>query len=399
MKRSAIVTPSLSGRLARAILSRSRGAAAWATVVLLAACSGDASRPSRPTDVMLRLVEVASGLSSPVDLTSPDGDPRLFVVEQAGRIRVIRDGVVAETPFLDIRDRVRAGGERGLLGLAFHPRYVENGRFFVDYTDAAGTVVERYRVSGDPDLADPASAFPVLRVAQPFANHNGGQVAFGPDGMLYAGLGDGGGAGDPLDQGQDVETLLGSILRIDVDSAEPYAIPPDNPFAAGGGRPEIWAYGLRNPWRFSFDTPTGRLYIGDVGQDRREEIDVAGAGDGGLNFGWPTTEGTLCFRPADCDPVGLQLPVLDYDHDEGCSVTGGFVYRGTAIPELDGHYLYSDFCAGWVRSFRLEGAGPLDETDWGVGAPGSVTSFGRDSFGELYILTAQGGVLRIERAG
>ena len=253
---------------------------------------------------MLRLVEVASGLSSPVDLTSPDGDPRLFVVEQAGRIRVIRDGVVAETPFLDIRDRVRAGGERGLLGLAFHPRYVENGRFFVDYTDAAGTVVERYRVSGDPDLADPASAFPVLRVAQPFANHNGGQVAFGPDGMLYAGLGDGGGAGDPLDQGQDVETLLGSILRIDVDSAEPYAIPPDNPFAAGGGRPEIWAYGLRNPWRFSFDTPTGRLYIGDVGQDRREEIDVAGAGDGGLNFGWPTTEGTLCFRPADCDPVG-----------------------------------------------------------------------------------------------
>lgn len=343
----------------------------------------------------LGLETIATGLESPVLLTTAPGDDRLFVVEQPGRIRIIEDGVLRPQPFLDITDRVGSGGERGLLGLAFRPDWNVTGQFIVDYTDRSGdTRVERYDVSNDPYVADPASGRLILTVAQPFPNHNGGHVTFGPDGMLYVGLGDGGGGGDPLGNGQDGSTLLGSMLRIDI-TVEPYAIPPDNPFAGTAGtRPEIWARGLRNPWRFSFDPAGGRIYIADVGQNQYEEINVAAASDGGLNYGWNIMEGTHCFASATCSMAGLTMPVLEYGHGEGCSVTGGHVYRGAGIAALAGHYVYSDYCAGWIRSFRLENGAATDRTDWGLSA-GSVLSFGADGTGELYVLTAAGIVYRL----
>jgi hypothetical protein len=258
--------------------------------------------------------------------------------------------------------------------------------------------VVAYRVSADPGVADSDSAESILTVGQPFANHNGGGLVFGPDGFLYIGLGDGGSSGDPQGNGQDLGDLLGSLLRIDIDGGSPYVIPPDNPFAGtAGSRAEIWNYGLRNPWRFSFDRGTGDLYIGDVGQDSREEIDVAPASTGGgENYGWNLMEGSRCFGAEGCDQSGLSLPVLDYGHDDGCSVTGGFVYRGSAIPALRGRYFYADFCSGWVRSFRYGGAQATERREWPTLAPGGmITSFGEDANGELYILVASGKVYRI----
>lgn len=344
---------------------------------------------------------VATGLSSVVYLTAAPGDTaRLFVVEQTGRIRIIRHDTLLSTPFLDIADSVTAGGERGLLSMAFHPRYAENGFFFVDYTDTDGdTRVVRYQVSADPQVADPQTATTVLVQNQPFANHNGGLVAFGPDGFLYVGLGDGGSGGDPQGHGQNLETLLGSILRIDVDGAAPYVVPRDNPFAGRqDARGEIWVHGLRNPWRFSFDRASGDLYIADVGQRAREEVNVQPASSGGgENYGWNVMEGTTCFDAATCDQTGLTLPVLDYTHADGCSVTGGYVYRGSVLPSLTGHYFYADYCAGWVRSLRYQGGAATDRRDWtGTLNPGpNVTSFGEDARGELYILTQGGQVFRI----
>jgi glucose/arabinose dehydrogenase len=365
----------------------------------LACSQGD---PVKPPDAAfdVALEPIATGLASPVHLTAPAGDARLFVVEQAGRIRIIRDGQLLPQPYLDIRDRVGSGGERGLLGLAFHPQYGANGRFYVNYTDRGGaTRIERYHVSSDADLADPASAHLVLSVAQPFANHNGGLVAFGPDGMLFIGMGDGGSGGDPLNHGQNRSTLLGALLRIDVDRGEPYAIPAGNPFRGrADARPEIWAWGLRNPWRFAFDRVEQRLYIADVGQSAREEINVAPAGQGGLNYGWAIMEGTRCFRPATgCDTTGLTLPVLDYDHGQGCSVTGGHVYRGSRVPGLVGHYVYGDYCRGWIRSFRLAGGQAVDRREWAVPNVGQILSFGEDAAGELYVLTTGSGSGRIHR--
>ncbi len=363
--------------------------------------------PPGSGDVQLGVQEVASGLDFPLYLTAPPGDPdRLFVVERGGRIRLIERGVLHAAPFLDIADRVRAdGGEQGLLGLAFHPRYPDDPRLFVNYTDLRGdTRVSSFRVSpAGPGAADPASEALVLSVEQPFPNHNGGHLAFGPDGYLYIGLGDGGSGGDPLGHGQNPGTLLGAVLRIDVDRASPYAVPSTNPFVGVPGRcGEIWSYGLRNPRRFSFDRATGDLYIGDVGQNAREEIDVAPAASrGGENYGWNIMEGSICFGAATCNQRGLTLPVLDYDHSSpgtagGCSVTGGYVYRGRQIPELQGHYLFADFCRGWVRSFRYASGRAVDVQDRLAGL-GAVTSFGEDAGGELYILTAEGGVLRIVR--
>lgn len=353
----------------------------------------------------LALAVVATGLNFPLDLTTPPNDPRLFVVEKTGRIRVIKDGVVLAAPFLDLHDRVSGGPEQGLLGLAFDPAYPSNGRFVVNYTDLNGdTRISAFRVSADPDVADASTETVLLAVPQPFSNHNGGGLAFGPDGYLYAGLGDGGGGGDPSGNGQSLATLLGKLVRIDLNGGTPYAVPPDNPFAAAAGpatHGEIWSYGLRNPWRFSFDRLTHDLYIGDVGQDAHEEIDVAPAPGGGrgLNFGWNRMEGAHCYPPAAgdaCDRAGLTLPVVDYDHGQGCSVTGGYVYRGAAIPDLQGVYLYGDYCQGFVRSFRFAGGQATDQRDWQVLRPGgNVTSFGEDAAGELYILTAQGGVYRI----
>ena len=346
------------------------------------------------------LREIATGLDFPVHLTAPADDPRLFIVEKTGAIRIVEGASVLAEPFLDVSGLVSNANEQGLLSVAFHPDYASNGRFFVDYTDDAGdTRVVEYRVSGDPNRADPAPVRTVLAVEQPFRNHNGGLVVFGPDGMLYVGLGDGGSAGDPEENGQNQGTLLGSILRLDVDGGEPYAIPPDNPFVdRPGARAEIWAYGLRNPWRFAFDRGSGEIYIADVGQNAIEEVNVSGGGGRGLNYGWNTMEGTRCFDPpSGCDTAGLTPPVAEYGHDDGCSVTGGHVYAGSALPDLRGIYFYSDFCGGFVRGFRFAGGQATDHRRWPEIEPpeSSVTSFGEDAAGELYILTAEGGVYQI----
>ena len=375
---------------------------ALASCLLACGGNGEANEPIPPDDPgpigEPTLVEVADGLDFPVHLTSPPGDPRLFVVEKSGTIRVIRDDQVLQTPFLDLRGEVSGGSEQGLLSMAFHPEYASNGRFFVDYTDREGdTRVVEYRASADPDRADPAPVREILFVDQPFTNHNGGLLVFGPDDMLYVGLGDGGSRGDPQGNGQDVGTLLGSILRLDIDAGTPYAIPPDNPFAGqAGARGEIWAWGLRNPWRFSFDRETSDLFIADVGQNELEEVNARPGDEGGVNYGWNVMEGTECFRDEDCDRTGLALPVVEYDHGEGCSITGGFVYRGDDLPALDGHYFYSDFCSGFVRSFRRAGGAAVEEMSWPELEPGgSVTSFGEDADGELYILTRGGSAHRI----
>lgn len=349
--------------------------------------------------------EVVFGLSAPVFLTAPAGDPRLFVVEQAGTIRIVQNGTVLAAPFLDISARVTAGGERGLLSMAFDPQYASNGFFFIYFTDLNGDIaIERLRVSsGNPDLADPAPLRILTIAHRDFANHNGGLVAFGPDGLLYIGPGDGGGGGDTLGNGQNLDALLGKLLRIDVSNAsagQPYAIPPLNPFAGQAGRRgEIWAYGLRNPWRYAFDAATALLYIADVGEGAREEVNVAAAATAGLNYGWNITEGSLCFPGDPCNTQGLTLPVLEYAHDPsgGCSITGGRVYRGSAIPELRGRYFYSDFCSGWLRSFAFANGIAAEQVDWNIINVGQIFSFGEDAQQELYMLTSTGRAYKIVR--
>jgi len=370
--------------------------------VAFAACNSDG--PTGPVIVPpefnLAVQEVAAGLSNPLYLTAPAGDSRLFVVEQGGRILIIKNGQVLQTPFLDLSARVSSGGERGLLSVAFHPSYATNGFFFVNFTDVAGnTRVERFSVSSNPDLAVAASSKLILTVAQPFANHNGGLNLFGPDGMLYIGLGDGGSAGDPQGNGQNRGALLGKILRIDVDRGDPYAIPSDNPFVGQQGeRGEVWAFGLRNPWRFAFDRTAALLYVADVGQNRFEEVDVVVANRGGVNYGWNIMEASSCFSSSSCSQQGLELPALVYDHSGGaCSITGGFVYRGASLPEIAGHYFYSDFCAGFLRSFRYQNGAAADQRTWDVGSIGSITSFGEDAGGELYMTSSNGRVYRIVR--
>jgi glucose/arabinose dehydrogenase len=327
-----------------------------AAVVLVAACSPAPS--ARPTPAGTGVTPVASvvvgGLSAPLDIAhAGDGTGRVFVAEQAGRIRVVKAGALVDRPFLDIIARIRSGGERGLLGLAFHPDYPTDPRFFVNYTDLDGnTVISSFRVSStDPDVGNPDSETILLRIGQPFANHNGGAVVFGPDGMLYIGTGDGGSAGDPQDNGRRLDTLLAKILRIDVDGdggeGGPYGIPAGNPYVGvAGARPEIWLTGLRNPWRIRFDRGTRDLWIGDVGQGKWEEIDVARAGVGGLDYGWNRMEGFHCYEPAQgCDPAGLTLPVAEYGHDQGCAVIGGVVVRDARQGRLDGRYLFGDSCS------------------------------------------------------
>jgi len=348
----------------------------------------------------LRLELVESGFSSPVYLASPPGDTaRLFVVEQAGLIQIVQHGVRLGSAFMDITDRVASGGERGLLSVAFHPDYATNGFFYVDYTDRNNdTRVERYTVSAaDSNLADTASHKLILLVPQPsYQNHKGGLVMFGPDGMLYIGTGDGGSGGDPENRAQNPDSLLGKLLRIDVDGGDPYANPANNPYVGRSGRDEIWAIGLRNPWRFAFDAPSGLLYIADVGQNDWEEVDVEPAGQGGLNYGWRIMEGAHCYNPDPCNSAGLVLPVLEYSHADGCSVIGGFVYRGTRFPALAGQYFFSDYCQGWLRSARYANGAVSSRTLWSPDVnPGSVLSFGQDARGELYVLSGNGAVYRI----
>jgi glucose/arabinose dehydrogenase len=352
----------------------------------------------------LRVQQIASGLTNPVFGTAPANDPRLFIVEQPGRIRIFTNGALNATPFLDITNLVAYGGEQGLLSMAFDPAYASNGRLYVYYTDNSGNIaIDRFTAPSPVEVVDPATRVNVITIPHPvYSNHNGGQLMFGPDGFLYAGTGDGGGGGDPFDNGQNINTLLGKMLRLDV-STLPYTIPTTNPFrGATPGADEIWAYGLRNPWRFAFDVPANLLYIADVGQDVIEEINVESTASAGLNYGWRIMEGSRCYNPSSgCNPHGLRLPAWEYTHANGnCSITGGFVYRGTAIRELTGHYLYSDYCTGFLRSFRMVSGSATEHRDWSteVGALGNVLSFGTDSAGEMYILTAQGRVYRIIRA-
>lgn len=354
------------------------------------------SRAQTPPNIVLE--QVTSGLSSPVVITNAgDGSKRLFIVEQAGRIR-IHDVALFGTDFLNITSKVLCCGERGLLGLAFHPRYETNGLFYVFYTASPNgdLVVERYSRSAAPDIADAASGVAILRIAHPAGNHNGGQIEFGPDGYLYVAVGDGGGAGDTANNAQNTNNLLGKILRVDIDGAFPYAIPSTNPFfGSTTQRQEIWAYGLRNPWRFSFDRATRDLFIGDVGQGAREEIDHQSASPGGVNYGWRRMEGTLCFNPATaCQDGSLVLPVFDYGRSLGFSVTGGYRYRGRRYPQMNGVYLFGDFGSGRIWGMLPNGGGSWTATEL-LDSPYSISTFGEDGRGEVYLAHFGGTIYRI----
>ena len=363
--------------------------------------------PFDPARVRVAVEPIVDGLDSPLAVVNAgDGSDRLFVLEQGGRIRIVRAGALVAEPFLDIADRVRAGGERGLLGLAFHPDYPADPRLFVDYTDEQGhTRISSFTVDpATPDRADASSERLLLMVQQPFANHNGGAVAFGPDGFLVVALGDGGGGGDPQGNGQDLGALLGKILRIDVDASagdRAYAIPADNPYADGADnrQPEIWLSGLRNPWRLSFDRATGDLWIGDVGQGDREEIDVQRAGaPGGTNFGWNRREGTACYRNG-CEDPALTGPATEYGHDQGCTVIGGNVYRGTAQAALVGGYVFGDYCTGRLWAIDPSASDFREPTVVGEMGPG-LSAFGEDEAGELYATDIDGGrLLRVIATG
>jgi glucose/arabinose dehydrogenase len=369
----------------------------------------------------IALTPTVNGLAQPLHIThAGDSSGRLFVVEKAGVIRIVRGGSLEPTAFLSITDRVgSSGGEQGLLSVAFPPDYATRGYFYVDYTDANGdTVVSRFHLTPDPDVADPSSEEIILTEDQPYANHNGGQLAFGPDGYLYIGLGDGGSGGDPLGNGQNPATLLGAILRIDVEphavsfsathrlyfplialqgagGALAYRIPPTNPFTQTAGyRDEIWAWGLRNPWRFSFDRGTGDLYIGDVGQGAYEEIDFQSvASPGGENYGWAVMEGAHCYPSGPCDSTGLVLPVAEYAHSQGCAAaTGGVVYRGPN-PDLQGIYFYGDYCSGRVWGLRQEGG--MWTTQELADTSLNVASFGEDEAGNVYVADLNGSVYQL----
>jgi glucose/arabinose dehydrogenase len=366
-----------------------------------AAPAPPAAPPAPSGPLVLTLSPVLSGLNSPVDLqNAADGTGRLFVVEQQGQIRIVSNNSLVPTPFLDITSLVDFGGEKGLLGLAFHPAYTQNRRFFVNYDRVASgqmqTVIAEFQTSAsNPNQADPNSQRILFTVNQPFPNHKGGQLAFGPDGFLYIGLGDGGSAGDPLGNAQNRRVLLGKMLRIDVDHTSPglqYAIPSDNPFLNGVDRGEVWAYGLRNPWRFSFDVSSGRLFAADVGQDKFEEIDILQKGG---NFGWNIMEGLHCFKPSSgCNMTGLILPITEYDHSQGDAVIGGYVYRGAAIPRLSGTYLFSDFESGTIWGLTENSSGQWTRSQLIAGGR-NISSFGRDEAGELYVLDYSGSLLRI----
>jgi glucose/arabinose dehydrogenase len=389
-------TPATSASLTP---SRPAGSAPPSSASPAPGSSAGAPGPFDPHALRIDVQRFAEGLDSPVFATgTADGSGRLFVLEQPGRIRIVgTDGSVAATPFLDIADRLISGGERGLLGLALHPDYATNGRLFVDYTRSSdgATVISEFQAQGDS--ADPASEQILLTIPQPFSNHNGGMLAFDPKGMLMIGMGDGGSAGDPQGNGQNREALLGKLLRIDVDGKKPYDLPPDNPFLhASNTRAEIWDLGMRNPWRFSFDRQTGDLFIGDVGQNSWEEVDAERSGAGGLDYGWNLMEGRHCFQ-GDCGASGLTSPVAEYSHSDGCSVTGGYVYRGSKFPLLVGGYLFSDYCSGTIWAFPAATAledGSAEPVV--VGAAGfSVSSFGQDDDGELYVADLSGRVLKV----
>ena len=366
-----------------------------ACMVFVVSCSSP--RESAPAPPQLSLNLFASGFVQPVHIThAGDGSARLFVTEQCGLIRIVKNKIVQPAPYLDIRAKVTCGGEQGLLSVAFPPGYAAKGHFYVYYTDLQGDiVVSRYRLSLDPDLADPTTEEIILVIPhRTYTNHNGGQLAFGPDGYLYSGTGDGGGGGDPGGNAQNPASLLGKILRIDVESgAAPYAVPLDNPFVGNSAyRSEIWALGLRNPWRFSFDRLTGDLFIADVGQGTYEEVNVRPSSSfGGENYGWNIMEGAHCYSGGTCNQTGLVLPVHEYDHSMGCSITGGFVLRGPASASLAGRYVYGDFCSGRIWAL-MQGQGVwenilLAETTF------TISTFGEDEAGNVYVADYSAGAV------
>jgi glucose/arabinose dehydrogenase len=373
-------------------------AAVGLAFTMLNACGGgDNTGSTPPTPTRISLAPFVSGLATPVGMEpANDSTGRLFVVEQGGTIRIVQNGSLLPTPFLDITAKVTSGGEMGLLGIAFHPAFAQNRRFIVHYDRTVGTqiqsvIAEYLQSATNPNAADPNSERILLTLNQPFTNHKAGQMAFGADNLLYIGFGDGGSGGDPFGNGQNKNVLLGKILRINVDSATgnlPYGIPPDNPFAAGGGAPEIWAWGFRNPWRFSFDRPTGRLFVADVGQDKFEEVDIVQAGQ---NYGWNTMEGMHCFNPpANCTTAGLTLPIAEYDHSEGIAVVGGYVYHGSAIPGLLNLYVFSDFGSGTIWTLQQQSSGAWTRSQL-LTTNRNISSFGQDTNGELYVLDYNAG--------
>jgi len=392
---------------------------AAAAAMTCGSCNGGMSTPPPPPPpppppATFELVQVANGFSAPLDIQQPDdATARLFVVEQGGHVQIVQsNGARAATPFLDVTGRAgfTSGGETGLLGLAFHPNYKNNRRFFVNYTrnnaTQLQTVIAEFTASAtNANFADPTTETILFTVDQPFSNHNGGGLAFGKDGFLYIGLGDGGSAGDPLGNGQNTNALLGKMLRIDVDSAHApglnYAIPPSNPFLTSGGRAEIWLFGLRNPFRFSFDSITGDLWIGDVGQNNFEEVDHLTSAQGGANLGWNIMEGTHCFNPpTSCPTAGLTLPVFDYDHSQGDdTVIGGHIYHGTKMPALVGAYVFGDFISGRMWTLTQSGS-TFTRTSLFTVAAGDVAAIGQDQLGELYVARySTGAVSRIHQIG
>ena len=373
-------------------------------ILMIIGCGGNGSLTTTPPPPAgtpsIAVSPFVSGFSNPVDFQTPDdGSGRIFIVQQTGTIRIVSGGALLPTPFLDISARVNFdSAEQGLLGLAFHPSYSQNRRFYLNYDRLSGsqmqTVIAEYQLTADPNVADIASERILLTVDQPFANHKGGQMAFGSDGFLYIAFGDGGNGGDPLGNGQNRQTLLGKIARIDVDLTSTglqYAIPADNPFVGTSDRGEIWAYGFRNPWRFSFETATGRLFVADVGQDKYEEVDLV---QKGLNYGWNIMEGLHCFNPAtNCNMTGLTLPIAEYDHSEGVTVIGGYVYHGTAIQGLSGAYVFGDFSNGKIWELT-ESSGTWTRTLL-LSSGHNMSAFGQDAAGELYVVDYGGSVLKI----
>jgi glucose/arabinose dehydrogenase len=399
-------TPGRAAVRAEATTTRVAAGAGSAASLAAAARRATVTTPLAPTSyspghLRLRYQRAASGLKSPVFVTTAgDSSGRLFVVEQTGRIKIISRGSVLSTPFLDLHTKISCCGERGLLGLAFHPSYRTNGKFYVDYTDRSGnTVVAEYRRSSTNSNRASTTGRTVLRVTQPYSNHNGGMLAFGSDGDLYIALGDGGGTGDPGNRAQNVSTKLGKLLRINVNGRDPglpYAIPTDNPFVGKTGDDAVWSFGLRNPWRFSFDKTTRDLWIGDVGQDRFEEIDRATNASGrgnGVNFGWRVLEGRACYNPpTGCSSTGKTAPLAVYSHGFGCSVTGGYVYRGTKYPAMAGAYLFADYCSGRIWAVAANGAAiqsPLLISDTAF----SISSFGQSQNGTLYVANHRTGAI------
>ena len=376
------------------------------TILVLAACGGSTSPvPSStptptPGPVPVSLVQFVTGLNQPVDLEIADGGSgRMFAVEQRGTIQIISGGAIAGTPFLDITSKVNFdGNEQGLLGVTFHPNFAQTPRFYLNYDRLSSgqmqTVIAEYQVGANPNQVDPGSERILLTVDQPFPNHKAGQLAFGSDGFLYFGLGDGGSGGDPLGNGQNTQTRLGKMMRIDVDHTSGslnYAIPSDNPFVNGGGLPEIWAIGFRNPWRFSFDRPTGRLFCADVGQDSFEEVDIVTKG---ANYGWNIMEGDHCFNSSSCNLSGLTLPIAEYSHSEGIAVIGGYIYHGSAIPALQGKYVFGDFGSGTIWTLTESPSGTWTRNTL-LSTSHQISSFGQDAAGELYLLELGGRIFKI----